>query len=231
MNSDGPSDTRHSLTLSHVVGLTIALGLTTILWLPSIMGRILPDDLVWRNVAAQGIDWAFAITLVLIVLFWERRTLASLGFKDLNLETLATGLGLGGFLMLGIVAWSWGIAPYLGVSELENKASSSLPPHFYLWFAPLSLITASVAEEIIYRGYAMERLLKLGVSPLLTVVITQIAFALYHLKDGMSSVLMVATIGSLFALYYVWTRNLWVTIIGHFFVDALAIAGHVFSGR
>lgn len=220
------------LSLSHVVGLFIALVLSTLLWLPPVIGPLLPDNLFWRNIAAQGVDWAFAVTLILIVLFWERRSLASMGFKEFNSSILFAGLGLGGFVMIGTFAWSV-ISPMLFTStgSVEGASASELPPGFYLWFAPFALITASFAEEIIYRGYAMERLLRLGVGPIVTVIVTQIAFALYHLKDGMSSVIGVATIGSLFALYYVWTRNLWVTIIGHFFVDAMAIVGHVFNIR
>ncbi len=215
------------MRLSHLVGLFIALVLTTVVWLPQVASSLLPDNLVWRNVAAQGLDWAFALTLVGIVLFWERKPLASLGFKELNASVFFTGLGLGGFLMVAIFAWSL-ISPMLLGDRVPNGATATeLPPGFYLWFAPFALITASFAEEIIYRGYAMERLLRIGVGPITTVIVTQIAFALYHLKDGMSSVLMVGTIGSLFALYYIWTRNLWVTIIGHFFVDAMAIIGHI----
>ena len=218
--------------LSHIVGLFIALVLTTVVWLPRVASSLLPDSLVWRNVAAQGLDWAFALTLVGIVLVWERKSLASLGFKDLNASVLFTGVGLGGFLMVAIFAWSLISPLLLGDRGPANGATASkLPPGFYLWFAPFALITASLAEEIVYRGYAMERMLRIGVGPITTVIVTQIAFALYHLKDGMSSVILVGTIGSLFALYYIWTRNLWVTIIGHFFVDAMAIIGYVFGIR
>jgi len=225
---DEAAITVEPVRLSHIVGLFIALVLTTVIWLPQVASSLLPDNLVWRNVASQALDWAFALTLICIVLFWERKSLASLGFKDLNSTVLFAGLGLGGFLMVGIFAWSLIVPALIGDRDPSAGATANdLPPGFYVWFAPFALITASFAEEIIYRGYAMERLLRIGVGPVTTVVVTQIAFALYHLKDGMSSVLFVATIGSLFALYYIWTRNLWITIIGHFFVDAMAIIGHM----
>jgi len=229
-------ESREPVSASHIAGLSIALVATTVLWIPAVIGPLLPEDFVWRNVAAQGIDWGFAVVLILIVVFWERKPLASMGFKSVDLSVVATGLGLGGFLMVGILGWSL-LAPMLsGGTETLNETMSETPtsvppPYFFLWYAPFALITASFAEEIIYRGYAMERLLRIGVGPVTTVLVTQIAFALYHLKDGLGSVLMVATIGSLFAVYYVLTRNLWVTIIGHFFVDAMAILGHAFGIR
>ena len=61
------------LFTARVVGLAIALVLTTIFWWPAVAGRLLPDDLVWRNVAAQAVDWAFCLVLMGIVVCWERQ--------------------------------------------------------------------------------------------------------------------------------------------------------------
>lgn len=226
------SNEQSAWSVSHTTGLSIALVMSTVFWLPSVAGLVLPDDLVWRNVSAQLVDWGFALTLIGIVLFWEKSPISSLGFKQIDWSVVATGLGLGGFVMVAIVGWTIAESLLFSGKPTHNIGQSDgLPPHFFFWYAPFALITASFAEEIIYRGYAMERLLRLGVRPIIVVAVTQVAFALYHLKDGVSSVLFVATFGSLFALYYLWTRNLWVTIIGHFFVDSMAILGHVFNIR
>lgn len=133
-----------SRTLPRTVGLVIALVLTTVVWYPPLLGPLLPDGFVLRNLAQQGIDWAFTIVLVAIVLFWERLPLSSMGFKKLSRENLVGGLGLGGFCMVGLVVWTllagWLRDPSMGMGPTRG---------FYLWYGPLALITAGFCEEVI----------------------------------------------------------------------------------
>jgi len=152
--------TDRNLTAARIVGLTICLVLTTVVWYPPLLGPLLPEGFVLRNLAQQGIDWAFAISLVAIVLFWGRLPLSSMGFKKLSGQNLGGGLGLGGFCMLGLVVWT------LIAGWLRDPSMGMGPPSgFYLWYGPLALITAGFCEEVIYRGYAMERLLRMCKSP------------------------------------------------------------------
>lgn len=210
----------------------MALVLTTLFWLPPVASRLLPEELVWRNLASQGADWFFALGLIAIVVCWEKRPLSSLGFKPLKVENLCAGLGLGGFLMVGVVVWTYLLAPMVPGLEGatgQDRNAENLPDNFFLWFAPLALVTASFCEEVIYRGYAMERLLRVTKSPWLAVVLSHIAFVLYHLKDGWESVLMLSFMALLFPLYYLRFRDLTMMIVAHAFIDLMAIVGH-FAG-
>ena len=231
MVSDNETQPRALNKLSMVLGLGIVLVAVPILWWPHIANLWLPDDLVLRNLSAQGMDWAVAVTLVFIVLVFERRGLASFGFKRLNADTLYAGIGLGGFFMIGSIAFLF-LCTSLGLASDASKPgapSEAYPPYFFFWYAPLALVTAAVAEEIIFRGYALERLLKLRINPVVALILVQIAFALYHVKDGLFSVINVALVGSLFSIYYIRYRNLTMTIIAHGLVDSLAIVGRVFG--
>jgi membrane protease YdiL (CAAX protease family) len=215
---------------AQVSGLLVALVLTTIFWWPPITIRFLPSDLVWRNVAAQVADWIFALALIAIVVFWERRPLSSLGFKPLTLINLSTGLGLGGFFMLAVVLWVYILSPILpdlrGMAMDSGGGDSRLPGHFFYWYAPLAWVTASFCEEVIYRGYAMERLLSLTKKPWVAVLVSHLAFVLYHVKDGWNSVAMLSLFGLLFPLYYIRFRDLTMMIVAHAFIDLMAIIGH-----
>ena len=210
-------------------GLAVALGLTTAFWWPPIASRLLPRDLVWRNVAAQAVDWLFCIVLIGVVLVWERRPLSSLGFKRLTMQNFSAGLGLGGFAMVGLVLWKFAIAPMLPDMSFTSGVESSpgsLPDHFFYWYAPFALATASLCEEVIYRGYAMERLLLVTKRPWIAVLASHIAFVLYHLKDGIENVLCFSVLLLLFPLYYIRYRDLTMVIVAHAFIDLMAIIGH-----
>jgi membrane protease YdiL (CAAX protease family) len=214
------------LTTPRVVGLFIAIVLTTVIWYPAFLGPLLPEGFVLRNLTQQAIDWAFALVLIAIVVLWEKQPLSSMGFKALNGENLGGGLGLGGFVMLGLVAWT------LIVDSPRNLSmGADAPAGFYFWYAPLALLTASFCEEVIYRGYAMERLLRMFRSPWPALLIPHAAFSLMHIKDGWMKVLMVATVGFLFTWWYFRNRDLTMNIIGHAFVDAMAIIGAMFGIR
>jgi len=213
-----------NVTAARLVGLVVALVLTTVVWYPPFLGPLLPDGFVLRNLAQQGIDWAFAITLMAIVLFWERLPLSSMGFKKLSGQNLAGGLGLGGFCMVGLVVWTL-IAGWLRDPSMGMGPTSG----FYLWYGPLALITAGFCEEVIYRGYAMERLLRMFKSPWPALLLPHAAFSLMHVKDGWEKVFMVATLGLLFAWWYYKSRDLTMLIVGHLFVDAMALVGAAFG--
>ena len=217
-----------------IFGLFVALGLTTLFWWPSIASRLLPDSLVWRNVAAQAVDWLFCLVLMGIVLYWERRPLSSLGFKPLTSQNLAAGLGLGGFAMVGLVLWKFAVEPLLPELNPQTRGGSGsgeLPGHFFYWYAPLALVTASFCEEVIYRGYAMERLLLVFKRPWVAVLLSHIAFVLYHLKDGIENVLCFSVLLLLFPLYYLRYRDLTMVIVGHAFIDLMAVIGHAAGVR
>ena len=215
--------------VSLAIGLSTSLVLTTLFWIPSIAGNLLPSNIVARNVASQLVDWGFAISLIIVVLFGERKDIASMGFKPFTFETLYTAFGLVGFFFIGMIAWRLLVSPWFPDISLPagQAATGELPEHFFLWFAPFALITASFAEEIIYRGYAMERLLTHFKNPLIALVLPHTAFALYHLKDGFENAVMLFFIGWIFTWYYYKSRNLTLLILAHFIIDLLAIVGRI----
>lgn len=212
-----------------VIGLTISIVLTTLFWIPSVAGNLLPQNIVSRNVASQLVDWVFAITLIVLVVLGERKPISSMGFKPLTSKTLYEAFGLVGFFFIGMIAWRFLVSPWFPDISLPagQPATGELPKHFFLWFAPFALITASFAEEIIYRGCAMERLLTHFKNPLLGLALPHTAFALYHLKDGFENAVMIFCIGWLFTWYYYKIRNLTLLITAHFIIDFLAIVGRI----
>jgi len=212
-------------------GLTISIVFTSLFWIPSIAGTLLPSDIVLRNIASLLVDWSVAAALIILVVFGERRHISSMGFKPFTLKTLYEAFGLVGFFFMSMIAWKFLVSPWFPEVTLPagQAATGALPWHFFYWFAPFALITASFAEEIIYRGYAMERLLTHVKSPLVGIAIPHTAFALMHLKDGFENAAMIFFIGWLFTWYYYKNRNLTLLITAHFIIDLFAIVGRAFG--
>jgi membrane protease YdiL (CAAX protease family) len=92
------------------------------------------------------------------------------------------------------------------------------------WWRFISVIRAAVAEEILFRGYALERLQELTGSLHLAAGLSWMVFTLEHVGPWQRSHLLIAGFGGVvLTLLYLWRRNLWVNIIAHLIVDGAAV--------
>lgn len=102
------------------------------------------------------------------------------------------------------------------------------PQLFALWIVGVAWLAAGAGEELLYRGFLMDRLAR--VSGLqgrawLVIVIQAILFGLPHAYQGWGGMLVTGTVG----LFLGWLRlrmngNLWACIIAHAAVDTLAMS-------
>ncbi len=113
-----------------------------------------------------------------------------------------------------------------------------------LWISLVAWGTAAFGEELLWRGFLIDRLLRLkGLSGKVTliVVIQAIIFAFPHLYQGWGGVFVTGAVGLLLGWLRMRNRgNLWVLIIAHGLVDtimltagyydAFAAMDHYFSG-
>lgn len=93
---------------------------------------------------------------------------------------------------------------------------------FVFVYGIFSLVTAAFAEEIIYRGYATERLLLLSNNKIWAYSLPVIAFALMHYRKGVDHMIVAGVVGLIMPIYYIKYRNLTINVMGHFFIDAMA---------
>lgn len=213
--------------LSIYIGLIIVLMGSTVFWLPSVYKTILSDDFEVRNYSMQLADWAIVGLIICFILFLEKNKLSSLNIKKINSDSFSLGMALGGLSMIYIVIHKLFLAPFLtfrheaAVSNI-NSGIDSVGPEFIFVFGIFNVMTAGVAEEIIYRGYATERLLMLKSSKVIVFLLPLIAFVLMHYRKGFEHMILVLIVGALFQLFYLKYRNLTITIIGHLLIDSLA---------
>ena len=130
-----------------------ALGLLLALGLPELgLPRLFPDprlarEIVWIGIAALVLVWVTRV---------ERLPLGSIGLKRPTPATFGWGVATAVALMASVMLTFAVIAPALGLHQ--NMKGTAAIVQVPLWLLLLTPVVAGVTEEIVYRGYAVERL-------------------------------------------------------------------------
>lgn len=198
------------------LGVLLALGFFS---LP--VGTWVHEDAGLANrLVYELIVWAWVAGILLYVVRVERRRLSSIGFRALGGKDWSIAI-LAGVLILALLALiSLVVFPALHWSESSQEASILALPY---WLNVLIVVRAAVSEEILFRGYPMERLEELSGSRALAGVVTCAVFTLDHISFwGWHHIFIAGSAGAALTVLYLWRRNIWVNTIAHFIVDAAA---------
>lgn len=216
-------------TAPTILGLCVAMGGPILL--ASEAGKILGDPhRLATNLLGQLILWALVALILALVVFWEKQPLRSIGLRPLGWSSVLWGLALAGAFILLNPVWaamlSWiGLPPSFesGVAKLVG-----LPQ----WFLVLAAVTAGVAEETLYRGYAIERLSSLTGSYWWGGLISLVVFTLAHVPGWGWGPIPIFFISSVLGtLFYIWKRDLLACIIAHAVTDIVGLIAIVPSSH
>jgi uncharacterized protein len=210
---DEPKSVRRSAAT--VVGLAIAL-LATPIYL-RIFQLFAGENRSNSQVLVRELGvWLFVAVLLWIVRQREKLPLTSIGLRmDRPMRSLLRGILLA-LLALAITVGLYLVLQRAGIHLGEDRANSFHPS---LWVVTLAMLRAGVAEEIFYRGYAIERLQGLFGSKLLAALLPLILFAAAHYRQGLGGILATFVLGGVFTAFYMKYRDLIANIIGHFLED------------
>lgn len=102
-------------------------------------------------------------------------------------------------------------------ADLATAEASDYPA----WVILLSILTAGITEEVLFRGYALERLAELTDNLWVSAAISLATFVLTHLSGwNLAHILgVVLPLGVVLTVLYLWKRNLVFVIIIHVLVD------------
>jgi uncharacterized protein len=160
--------------------------------------------------------WLLVAGVLAYVRFVERRPLASIGFAAPHARGIALAVAAG-VAMLGVLAAIYALGP----DETDELAALTATP---LWWRAISVVRAAVGEEVVFRGYAIERLSELTGRRWLAGAISCAIFALAHVGTwGWSHLIVAGAGGAMLTALYLWRRNLWINIVAHAMVDAIAM--------
>ncbi len=216
MSVESPAIAPRRTWRASALGVVLALGFFS---LP--IGSWVHDDASLANrLAYELIVWAWVVGMLLYVVRVERRPLSSIGFRAVGLRDWIIAI-LAGILILALLALILLVVfPALHWSESSQEASILSLPY---WLNVLIVVRAAVSEEILFRGYPMERLEELTGSRAIAGVVTCAVFTLDHISFwGWHHIFIAGSAGAALTVLYLWRRNIWVNMIAHFMVDAAA---------
>jgi membrane protease YdiL (CAAX protease family) len=207
--------------LPTLAGLALALGGPALLASPA--HRLLGDeDALGTRVLDQFCLLAMVGGVIAVVLLWEERPLASIGWRAFGWASFVWGAALAMFFMWVFLPAEVRVLAWLRLGGFETGLAklSRLPA----WFLVFAAITAGVAEETLFRGYAFTRVAEMTGSYIIAGFITIVLFALVHLRLwGWGPVVAFAVSGAVLTLFFVWRQDLLANIVAHAATDAVGL--------
>lgn len=198
-----------------IIGLLLAfgvpeLGLPKLLFGETPIGARVGREIVWIG---------FAVLLLIWVVRIERLPLSSIGLMRPTCATLGWGLATTALLMASVMLSFAVIAPLLGLKQ--NMAATAAVVQVPLWLFITTPIIAGITEEILYRGYAVERLSFLTGRRSLAGIIAGAAFLATHWSWGGTQMIIVGFATVILTGLYLWRRDLICCMIAHALTDLI----------
>jgi membrane protease YdiL (CAAX protease family) len=204
-----------------VIALLVTLGCAGLL-----LSKVQNEFASPRRFAAYEIIWGALVALLLSYVKWvERRSLTSIGFRRPGIRNILIGIAAGTVIFAGLAGIYLVLLPALHFKEdpqVTQVMNLMLAKPF--WWRLILMVRGTIAEEIIFRGYAIARLQELTGSVSIAGIISCTVFAFEHLGVWSWGHVMIAGFaGAILTLLYIWRRNLWVNTIAHFVPDAIGL--------
>jgi membrane protease YdiL (CAAX protease family) len=160
-----------------------------------------------------------AIGVIAVVVWWEKKPLSEMGLHRQTPRKIIFALSSSIVIAVGGTLLSLGIIKVfnLPMPTLMPEILSVFPVGLSIWL----VVSGSIAEEILYRGFVIERIGQLTGNIWVGALITFIWFTLLHLPLGWVYTLsIVAPVSLMITILYAWRRDLFATIIVHFVFNA-----------
>jgi membrane protease YdiL (CAAX protease family) len=181
------------------------------------------------------LPFGYSIPILLFVWFYLRQykeSFASIGFSFKRFEIRSVLIGaIAGILIFSFLTWVF--FPILQKiielppADLGDFTKLRGDPGFYIFLLAMGWIVGGFYEEIIFHGFIFTRLEKILPGKhvvILSFLLTNTIFALYHLQLGTAGVINAFIAGSLYhALMLYYKRNLWYAIFCHAVFDTIAL--------
>ena len=176
-------------------------------------------------------------TPFLLLLGWLSLRLRGIGWRVVGLrrpaswrDTLLLGIAVGVVYQFFSLYLLEPLIVLLTGKPIDLSQFAPVKGNVFLLALFLALVwtLAAFGEELVYRGYIMNRMAELAGGSsrawALSLVVVSLLFAVVHLSQGISGVATVMAAGLVYGGLYLWSgRNLWAPIIAHGVYDTVAV--------
>jgi uncharacterized protein len=198
-----------------LVGLLLTLGMPN-LPLGRWGERLIPGAPL---IGHEALWWVAVALLLLYVILVERRPLSSIGLRKIRPWDIPIAIA-SGILMVVAIAFIYGVVFRVLHLQMNTGAMNKVLAAPF-WYRFMLVTRAAVAEEILFRGYPIERLEELIGSRLAAGTISWAAFTIAYLGGwGWPQLLVAGSGGIILTVVYLWRRNLPANIVTHWIADA-----------
>ena len=175
------------------------------------------------RVVTEAAIWLYAAIVLAIALFWEGRTLASIGLRKLTFASLGFAIG-GAAAMVGAGALAAYVVYGLLHQPQHADAQAAALVNGSVIYALCLAVRAGVIEEIFFRGLAIEQLTILTGYRWLSAFLATVLFVVIHaLHFDWIQLIPIGAVAVVLTGLYLWRRDLWANIIAHIAVDGAGL--------
>lgn len=215
-----------------IIGLVLSLAgyliISVILDLPTLRTVLSPNNLTLLKLF---LIWVLAATVITLVIYGEGRALRTIGLKPITIKETLLAIGLGILLSLSVPILTVIVSRIIPSSQ-EGSVTAvvmNVPAGIML----LATLTAGITEEILYRGYAIERITEITGNQWLAIFVSVATFVLVHLAawNWTHIVAVVLPLGIVLSGIYVWKRNLILNMVVHTLIDLPLVFMALSSGQ
>ncbi len=206
------------LTWPTIVGLSLPM-IGMPLW--SIISRLFlrSMDRDSRAILGSLITVGLAVGVVAVVTLWEKNPLSAIGLRRQTPRSIIFALSSSIVIAVGGTLLSFAIIKVFSLPM--PKTMPEFLRVFPVWLSIWLVVSGSIAEEILYRGFVIERLGQITGNIWFGGLITLLWFNLLHLPLGwVYTISIVFPVSLLITILYIWRRDLFATIVAHFVFNA-----------
>jgi membrane protease YdiL (CAAX protease family) len=177
--------------------------------------------------ATIAVFWTFAAAVVGVALFGEGVSLDDIGFRRPGLVDIAY-LVVTTVVVLGVFVGTRPLIESLGLPV--RSGAGAMGAGAGIGVAIAQAVTTGVVEEILFRGYPIERLLDYTESPLIAGGATWLVFTAAHaLHWPLGSLLQTALVAAVLTVVYLRRRTLVPVVGAHVLVWVFATLGQYYG--
>jgi membrane protease YdiL (CAAX protease family) len=208
MTTDKPG--RDPSARVHLIGIVVVLGVEYVL-----RNVLIPSDPAEASIlVCLTVEWLIAIGLLA---YWiprvEGEDLASVGIGRFRWRYL--GVGTAAYALSMILMMIGGFALETVGMESTRVLASKVDPYGILTIVGLFL-TGTIVEEVFYRGYLIERVIRVTGARWLGAGVSWLTFTFVHLRFfGIGPTLQISILSAALVLLYIRERSIWPCVVAH----------------